>query len=251
MTRVPRLTLPLAARIGAAALCFILLPLPASAQFPVGRLLGTVRDIAGRPIEGATIYAVNPAGVPSEFSAKVNQKGEWSILGPRSGVWRVSADAPGFEASSVTVPVSVFQRGEPIDFVLVASPVKSPLDGVDTKRLQADLNQAATLMAEQRWDEAVAAYRAILARVPLLDTVNLAIGRALRMQKDYAGAEAAYRALLKRDARNQRALLEIGRTQFEGGNGEAAAATLDGLLAVDNSTDEAAEARELLARIRR
>ncbi len=252
MIRLPRFPpLPPAARIAACAACLTILPAAASAQFPVGRLFGSVRDIAGRPIGGASVHAVNPSAVPSAFSATVNKKGEWSILGPRSGVWKVSAEAPGFEPATVSVPVSLAQRAEPIDFVLVALPARSPLDGVDTKRLQDDLSRASALMAGARWDEAVAAYRAILARVPLLDSVNFAIGRALRMKKDYAGAEAAYRALLERDARNQQALLEVGRTQIEAGNGAAAAATLDGLLAIDASTEEAAEARELLARIRK
>lgn len=252
MIRLPRLPpLPPAARIAASVACLAVLPVAASTQLPVGRLFGSVRDIAGRPIGGASVHAVNPSAVPSAFSATVDKKGDWSILGPRPGVWRVSAEAPGFEPLTVSVPVSVSQRGEPIDFVLVALPARSPLDGVDTKRLQDDLSRASALMADARWDEAVAAYRAILARVPLLDSVNFAIGRALRMKKDYAGAEAAYRALLERDARNQRALLEVGRTRFEAGHGAAASAALDELLAIDSSTEEAAQARELLAQVRK
>lgn len=252
MSRVPRLAfLPAAAWIVAATMWMALPAAPADAQFPVGRIVGTVRDIAGRPIEGASIFAVNPAGIPSEFSTTSDRKGAWSILGPRSGRWTVSAEAEGFEAITVAVPVNVFQSGEPIDFVLVAVPAQSPLDGVDTKQLQADLGRADTLMAEERWDEAVAAYRAILVKVPLLDTVNLAIGRALRMKKDFAGAEAAYRALLTRDANNQKAMLGVGRAQHEGGDRASAVATLERVVAIDGATDEAAAARELLASIRR
>lgn len=252
MSRVPLFVSPPAAAWLVAAMVWMAFPAAsADAQFPVGRLVGTVRDIAGRPIEGASIHAVNPAGIPSEFSTKSDKKGGWSILGPRSGRWTVSAEAEGFEATTVAVPVNVFQRGEPSDFILVAVPAKTPLDGVDTKQLQADLGRADTLMAEEHWDEAVAAYRAILVRVPLLDTVNLAIGRALRMKKDFAGAEAAYRALLKRDASNQKALLGVGRTQHEGGDRASAVATLERVVAMDGATDEAAAARELLAAIRR
>jgi len=252
VSRVPRLvSLPASAWLVAATVWLAWPAASAGAQFPVGRIVGTVRDIAGRPIEGASVHAVNPAGIPSEFSTESDKKGAWSILGPRSGRWTVSAEAEGFESAAVAIPVNVFQRGEPVDFVLVAVPARTPLEGVDTKQLQADLGRADTLMAEERWDEAVAAYREILARVPLLDTVNLAIGRALRTKKDYAGAEAAYRALLKRDAKNQKALLGVGRTQRERGDQAAAIATLEQVVAIDGATDEAAAARELLAAMRK
>jgi tetratricopeptide (TPR) repeat protein len=231
------------------ALCAAVPP-PAGAQFPVGRLIGTVRDIAGRPVNGATIHAENPGAVPSEFTATSNRNGEWAILGPRSGLWKVSADAPGFEREVFTVPVAMLQRNPPIEFVLVGVPARSPLDGVDTKQLQADLSAAGSLMAQERWDDAVAAYRTILSRVPQLDSANLAIGRGLRMKKDYAGAEAAYNMMLRRDAGNQKALLELGRTEREHGDAAAARTTLERLIALDGSTGEAAEARELLASIR-
>ena len=246
MKPVPRVVTVL---VGSWLLSFVA-PAPAAAQFPVGRLTGTVRDIAGRPVKGATIRAVSPAAVPSEFEATTDRKGEWAILGVRSGRWEVTAGAEGFETETLTLPVAMLQPNPPLNFVLVGLPAHGPLDGVDTKQLQADLAAADSLMVQQRWGDAVAAYRAILARVPPLDSVNLAIGRALRMKKDYAGAEAAYNELLRHDARNQQVLLEIGRTQHERGDPAAAVATLERLVAIDGSTAEAALARELLASIR-
>jgi tetratricopeptide (TPR) repeat protein len=225
-------------------------PAPAAAQFSVGRLTGTVRDIAGRPVKGASIRAVNPNAIPSEFAATSDRKGEWAILGPRSGSWEVSASSPDFETETVRIPVAMLQPTPPVFFVLVGVPAHGPLDGVDTKQLQADLAAAESLMAQERWDEAAAAYRAVLARVPSLDSVNLAIGRALRMKKDFAGAEAAYGELLRHDEKNQKALLELGRTQRERGDSASATATLERLVAIDPSTDEAALAREWLAAIR-
>jgi tetratricopeptide (TPR) repeat protein len=106
-------------------------------------------------------------------------------------------------------------------------------------------------MISGAWDDAIAAYRAVLAKAPPLSMVNLAIGRALRMKKDYAGAAAAYGEILKVDARNQKALLELGRTQHEQGDRSAAVATLETLIAIDGTTDEAAQARALIGQIRR
>jgi len=235
----------------AAAWSFVVfLVLPAAAQQPVGRLAGTVKDITGQPIKGATIRAVSPVAIPNEFTSTSDQKGQWAILGMRLGAWEVSAGAPGFESSAITVRVAGLQSNPAIQFVLVGAPIPGALEGVDTKRLQTALSSAESLMAQEQWDDAVAEYRAILAMAPPLDTVNLAIGRALRMKKDYAGAAAAYGEILKRDARNQKALLELGRTQHEQGDRAAALATLEKLVAIDGTTDEATEARALIGQIR-
>jgi TolA-binding protein len=235
----------------AAAWSFVVfLASPAAAQQPVGRLAGTVKDITGQPIKGATIRAVSPVAIPNEFTSTSDQKGQWAILGMRLGPWEVSAGAPGFESSTITVRVAGLQSAPAIQFVLLGTAVRGPLEGVDTKLLQADLDAAEALMAKQDWDGAIAAYKAILAKVPPLSMVNMAIGRALRMKNDYAGAAAAYREILKGDARNQKALLELGRTQHEQGDRGAAVATLEALIAIDGTTDEATEARALIGQIR-
>lgn len=219
---------------------------PSSAQPLVGRLTGSVKTLTGLAVDAATIHAVNPAAIPSEFTATTDPKGDWAILGLRGGLWEVTASAPGFESSTVTVRVATSLDNPKVRFVLVGTPVKGAMDGVDTKQLQASLSAAEALMVQEKWDEAAAEYRNILGMVPLLDSVNLALGRALLMKKDYAGASAAYRELLKRDAGNQTALLGLGRTQFEQGDRAAAITTLERVVSIDATTGEAAEARALL-----
>jgi len=223
---------------------------PSDAQ-TVGRLDGTVKTVAGQPIKAATIRAVNPSAVPKEFTVASNQKGEWAMLGVRGGLWEVTASAPGFESSTVTVRATASLNNPKVQFVLVGAPIKGTLDGVDTKKLQAALSAAETLMAQEQWDEAAAEYRNILAMAPALDTVNLALGRALRLKKDYAGAAAAYGEVLKKDPRSQKALLGLGRTQYEQGDRATAIASLEKVVAIDGATDEAAEARDLLEQVRK
>jgi tetratricopeptide (TPR) repeat protein len=237
--------------LAAACWAVIILASPASAQVLVGRLAGTVKTITGQPVKAATVRAVNPSVIPTEFTATSDQKGEWAIMGMRGGIWEVTASAPGFESSTVAVRVAISLNNPKLQFVLIGSPVKGALDGVDTKKLQASLSAAESLMAQEKWDEAVAEYRSILAMAPALDTVHLAIGRALRMAKDYAGAAAAYGEVLKRDARNQQALLGLGLAQHERGDRAAAIATLEQVIAIDGATSEAAEARVLLEQVRK
>jgi len=244
------MSIPRSLRVAAAA-CVAVLALapPASAQM-VGRLTGSVKTVTGQPIKAATIRAVNPSVIPSEFTATADERGEWAILGLRGGLWEITVSAPGFEESTVAVRTTLSMNNPKVQVTLVGVPVKGAMDGVDTKKLQASLGAAESLMAQEKWDEAAAEYRRILAMAPALDSVNLALGRALTMKKDYAGAAAAYGELLKKNDRNQKALLGLGRTQLEQGDRTAAIATLDKAVAVDGATPEAAEARELLQRAR-
>ena len=223
---------------------------PAPAQM-VGRLTGSVKTVTGQPIKAATVRAVNPAVIPNEFTVTTDQKGEWAILGLRGGLWEVTASAPGFESTTVAVRTTLSMNNPRVQITLVGVPVKGAMDGVDTKKLQASLSAAESLMVQEKWDEAAAEYRNILAMVPALDSVNLALGRALLMKKDYAGASAAYGELLKKDARNQKALLGLGRTQYERGDRAAAIATLEQVISIDGATSEAAEARATLDGIRK
>ena len=247
MKRSPRPLLAFAAACSAV----VAFASPSAAQQQVGRLTGTVKTIAGQPIKAATVRAENPSAVPREFTVTTDQKGEWAILGMRGGLWEITASAPGFEASTVMVQATTSLNNAPVEIVLMGTPVKGAMDGVDTKKLQASLGAAESLMAEERWDEAVAMYKVILAMVPRLDTVNLAIGRALRMKKDYAGSAAAYGEVLKREPKNQKALLGLGRTQHDQGDRAAAVATLEQVVAIDGTTAEAAEARDLLQQVRK
>jgi tetratricopeptide (TPR) repeat protein len=235
----------------AAAACLAALACvpPASAQM-VGRLTGSVKTIAGQPIKAATIRAVNPSAIPYEFTATSDQKGEWAILGLRGGLWEITVSAPGFETSTVAVRTTLSMNNPKVQVTLVGVPVRGAMDGVDTKKLQASLGAAESLMAQERWDEAAVEYRGILAMAPALDSVNLALGRALLMKKDYPGASAAFGELLKKNDRNQKALVGLGRAQLEQGDHAAAIATLDRAVALDGATPEAAEARELLQRAR-
>lgn len=243
--------IPRSLRVAAAA-CVAVLALapPASAQM-VGRLTGSVKTVTGQPIKAATIRAVNPSVIPSEFTATADERGEWAILGLRGGLWEITVSAPGFEESTVAVRTTLSMNNPKVHVTLVGVPVKGAMDGVDTKKLQASLGAAESLMAQEKWDEAAAEYRRILAMAPALDSVNLVLGRALLMMKDYAGAAAAFEGLLKKDARNQKALVGLGRVQFEQGDRAAAIATLDRAVAVDGTTSEAREARAMLDELKK
>lgn len=211
----------------ALASALVVSALPAAAQ--VGRVGGTVKDGNGQPIKGATVLAENPSVSPSSFTATTDDRGRYSIIGLKAGSWKLTASAPGFEASSGNVPVRTMGPPlPPVDFVLApgATGAAGALAGVNTKELQAELQKAEELMNGQQYDAAIAAYQAMLAKTPALTLLHMQIGRAQRMKKDWDGAIASYKALIAADPANDRAKIEIGMTNLEKGDYAAAETTL-------------------------
>jgi len=201
--------------------------LPAAAQ--TGRVGGTVKDQQGQPIKGATVVAENPSSSPSSFTATTDDKGRFSIIGLRSGTWKITASAPGFTPSGGNVPIrTIGAPNPPVDITLApgASGPTGALAGVNTKELQGELQKAEELMNQQNYDGAIAAYQAILTKTPALTMINMQIGRAYRMKKDYDSALGVYKKVLETEPTNERAKIEIGMTNLEKGDFAAAETAL-------------------------
>jgi Flp pilus assembly protein TadD len=199
---------------------------PAAAQ--TGRVGGTIKDGNGQPIKGATVVAENPQSSPSSFTATTDDKGRYSIIGLRSGTWKITASAPGFAPSGGSVPIrTIGAPNPPVDIVLMpgAGPAGA-LAGVNTKELQGELAKAEELMNQQQYDAAISAYNAILAKAPALTMINLQIGRAHRLKKEYDQALAVYKKALEAEPTNDRLKIEIGMTSLEKGDFPAAEAAL-------------------------
>ena len=179
---------------------------PAAAQ--TGRVGGTVKDQQGQPIKGATVVAENPSASPSSFTATTDDRGRFSIIGLRSGNWKITASAPGFSPGGGPLNVrTIGAPNPPVDIVLApgAPGPTGALAGVNTKELQGELAKAEELLNAQNYDGAIAAYQAILAKTPALTMINLQIGRAYRMKKDYDSALGIYKKVLEAEPTNERA----------------------------------------------
>src|SRR5437763_12135948 len=85
----------------------------ATAAAQTGRVGGTVKDEAGNAIKGATVTAENPNASPSSFTAVTDDKGRFSIIGMKSGVWTFTATAQGFAPQSGKMPVATIGTPNP------------------------------------------------------------------------------------------------------------------------------------------
>jgi tetratricopeptide (TPR) repeat protein len=223
-----------------AAMAVAAFAVTASAQ--TGRVGGQVKDEAGQPIKGATVTAENPNASPSSFTATTDGKGRFSIIGLRTGSWTFTAQAPGFspEAGKLNVQ-TIGAPNPPLAFTLRKGGGAAPtgaLGGMAAKDLQAELGAADALYNAQKWDESIAAYRAIMTKAPSLTVINLQIAAAYRNKKDYDSALAAYNELLKADPNNDKAKIGIGMTNLEKGDIDAAEKTLQAAAQSTNATRE-------------
>ena len=201
--------------------------LPAAAQ--TGRVGGTIKDDKGQPIKGATVTAENPQSSPSSFTTTTDDRGRFSIIGLRSGTWKITASAPGFTPGGGNVPIrTIGAPNPPVDIILApgAGAPTGALAGVDTKELQVELQKAEDLLNAQQYDAAIEAYNAILTKTPALTMINLQVGRAHRLKKDYDAALGVYQKMLEAEPTNERAKIEIGMTHLEKGDFAAAESAL-------------------------
>ncbi len=211
----------------AAVMVVLLAALPAMAQ--TGRIGGVVKDDKGEPLKGATVVAENPQASPPSFTATTDDRGRFSIIGLRAGSWKLTASAPGFQASVGNVPIrTIGQPNPPVEFTLAAGAPGGggALAGVNTKELQEELAAADAMMTANNFDGAIAAYQAMLVKVPALTALHLQVGRAQRMKKDYDGALATYAKIPAEDPNAEKAQVEIGMTNLEKGDFPAADAAL-------------------------
>lgn len=197
-----------------AAALVLAMSAPAWAQNRIG---GVVRDETGSTIRGATVRAETggtaSSAAPVTLTTASDDRGRFVFVVIRSGDWRLTIEAPGFDAQ--TIPLSVRLGGPAPNLDVKLERRESPeafgaLAGVDSKSLTAQLAAAAALYDEGRHDQAIAAYREIKVRAPALSLANVQIGNSYLAQKSYADAEAAYQDALKVDPADANGLFAMG-----------------------------------------
>ncbi len=228
----------------------VVLALASVSEAQVARIRGTVRTDQGEPVKGAVVTARSAMAQPNEFTSSTNDKGEWAMLGLRSGIWSIAVTADGFETAQGDVRVSSFDRSRSFDFVL--APVRQGSGGrIDAAALQADLKVADDHAAAARWAEAIDAYRAVLRKVPALTSVYLPLGRACREAGRHREAVEAFKTYLELHPGHQTAFVELGRTYLATSDAAAALAALTSAVEADPSSTAAATARTLLEQIKK
>lgn len=211
-------------RIIVAVVSVVWLAGPASAQ--TARATGTVRDIDGKPIKGATVRAGNPELQPRVGIATSDSKGRWAMIGLRIGVYNFVVDAPGFVPVQAEAMVRTAAT-PPLAFVLTPEPGLTP--GALPSNIQAQIAAAHMLRDQGRIDQAISTYEQIRARNSSLTSLNLVIAATYRRKAALEPDPVARRAALERAIESYTEMLkaepdnEHARTELAAARAEAAA----------------------------
>lgn len=202
----------------AASLCIVS---PAVAQ--TARAAGTVHDLTGHAIRGALVKAENSQTTHQEITSSTDDKGRFAMIGLTSGTWTFTAEAPGYVAQRADVPVRIGGT-PPMNFLLARDP--GPIPNALDRNIAQEIADANTLRDQGRLDQAIAAYQDLHTRNPTLTSLALVLGDAYRRkaqqetdpaarQRLFDQAVAAYGDVLKSDASNTRAQVELESTRAE------------------------------------
>jgi tetratricopeptide (TPR) repeat protein len=197
-----------------ALVAVLMSPVAARAQ-SVGRASGTVRDLDGEPIKGATVTADNAEAAPRTLTAVTDDKGRFGILGLRRGIWKFTVQAPGYDEVSAPASIQTLRPNPPMTFTLARTPESDKpmaLGRTDLASLQSKLDVAASFAKRGLYDEAIAAYEGVLQAAPALSSVQLQLGWIYEQKKETAKAIAAYERAIEAspesvEARHARTLL--------------------------------------------
>ncbi|MGA7339423.1 MAG: TonB-dependent receptor [Terracidiphilus sp.] len=111
------------------------------AQYDYGSIVGTIHDATGAAVPGATVTVVNNA-TGGTFAATSNSAGEYEVPSLRTGVYKVTAEHPGFStavAENITVSVGNPQR---IDLTLKVGGAETTIEVSDVAlQIETDSSQ--------------------------------------------------------------------------------------------------------------
>jgi Flp pilus assembly protein TadD len=198
-----------------------------------GRTRGTIQEMEGEPIEGASITAVRQDGkVERTLETTSDSNGRWALLGFRTTIYEFNFTAEGFQ-SQVSVQ-NIVQMG------------RNPVMNVFLPRLQireaaagggpSALDEANELFEQKQYAAAVAKYQELLAEEPTFHQLNYSIGVAYHQMGELDNAIAAYDKMLAEEPMHTNSLLNIGDIMVAKDDMETAVGFFE--KAIDQSQDE-------------
>lgn len=209
------------------ALMVWLVAASAAAQ-PPGRVNGVVRDEDEQPIKGATVTAENP-NIGVSHTASTDEKGRFILLGLRPGEWVFVAGAPGYAGAGMRTNVRAASNlNQPLLFALRRNGpgAGGALEKLSSRDIQAQIENADKLIAQEKWDEAIAAYRSLASNAEPLAFLNLGVAAAYIGKNDLARAQAAYEEILKVDPTHEKAIVGVAELKQKQGDVPGAIAYL-------------------------
>lgn len=207
-----------------AAVAVLCLP-AATASAQTGAARGKVVDEQGQPIEGAKIELDYKGGVNRKYETKTNKKGEFTQVGLASGMYEVTASKEGYQPGLIGGRVSL---GDPTYLPEIKLRKPSAAGGAASggsggaAQLQAAFKNALDLTQAGKLDEAEAAYKELLTKVPSIPEIHYNLGFVYSQKKDWANSEASFQKALELKPDYSDAMVSLARVYQDSGQAQKA-----------------------------
>lgn len=168
-------------------------PLFSQAGAGRGRISGEVEDEAGNPVISAKLTLQFQENEDVVRETTTDKKGKWKIGGLGSGIWVITVSAEGFIPYQKTINVSQLERNPSINIVLQ----RAEEQFFETAPEIGLFEEANKLFREERFEEAVAAFKKFLEKNPDLYQVHFSLGNCYKEMRDIEQALKEYQVVLE------------------------------------------------------
>ena len=182
--------------VACAAVMILALVSPALAQ-STGMVRGVVKDVSGKPVEGAKIN-IDADANNRHFETKSDKKGEFIQIGLAPGAYKVIAEKD--KVASPAAPVTVrIAAGAPMTLVLGGGGPGGPSPEVlaKTAALKKTFEEGVTASRAGNHDAAITSFQAAAELNPSCYDCYYNIAFSESQKKDYDKAEVAYKKAIE------------------------------------------------------
>jgi cytochrome c-type biogenesis protein CcmH/NrfG len=196
--------------VGLAVAAFVLAAFGAIGSAQTGRLKGKVVDASNKPVEGATV-TIESQEMNRKLTTKTDRRGEYTHFLP-PGPYKVTVTKDNLSSTQET-RVSLDERE--LNFTLTAgaggggSPADAKKAAAENAALKSAFESGATLANEGKFDEAIAKFNEVLAKIPTCAECYNNIGAIHLKKKEYDQAEAAYKKAIGANANSAEAYMGL------------------------------------------
>jgi tetratricopeptide (TPR) repeat protein len=171
-----------------------------------GKVKGIVTDQDGNPIEGVTIKLYSQKAA-SGFEVMTDDKGKWKAFYIRGGPYDIDFEKDGFLPKKINLNISEHNKNPDVEISL------QKIEGmVLTEELRKELKSGNALYDQAKYEEAIQAYQAIVAKFPDAHILYRNIGNCYFQMEKYEKAEEYYLKVLEKEPDDHQAMLGIGNT---------------------------------------
>ncbi len=181
--------------VACAAMFVLAIALPAAAQ-STGMIRGVVKDVAGKPVEGAKIN-IDAEASNRHFDTKSDKKGEFVQIGLPSGAYKVTAEKDNVMSAMVPITVRI-AAAAPVTLVLGgAGAGLSPEAAKKNAELKKTFEEGVAASRAGNHDEAIAKFTQAAALNDKCYDCYYNIAYSQSQKKDLDKAEEAYKKAIE------------------------------------------------------